>query len=78
MRFPPASTANAAAALVWLFLAAPVASQEKPIASPRLAALAGHVEKGDSAAVEKFWNEISEKGAPLVEPAGSDTGEIWV
>jgi enterochelin esterase-like enzyme len=41
--------------------------------SPRLLALRDRLTSGDRTALDKFWKEISEQGAPLIEPvAGSD------
>jgi enterochelin esterase-like enzyme len=41
--------------------------------SPRLAALQDRLKSGDTKAIESFWKEINERGAPIVEPAaGSD------
>src|SRR5215510_4946714 len=41
--------------------------------SPRLAALEERVKAGDRAALDSFWKEIEQKGAPIIEPAtGSD------
>jgi len=72
------SAAYLATVLLWLLSAAQVTFGEKRFDSPRLATLASRIEKGDSAAVEKFWHEIAEKGAPLIEPAGTDAGEVSV
>jgi enterochelin esterase-like enzyme len=41
--------------------------------SPRLQALRDRLTAGDRTALDKFWKEISEHGAPMIEPvAGSD------
>src|SRR6185295_1122265 len=41
--------------------------------SPRLLALQNRLTSGDRTALDKFWKEISEQGAPIIEPvAGSD------
>ena len=43
-------------------------------ASPRLLALRDRIISGDRTALDKFWKEISEQGAPMIEPAhGSDS-----
>jgi len=43
------------------------------LSSPRLLALRDRLSSGDRTALAKFWKEISEQGAPLIEPvAGSD------
>jgi enterochelin esterase-like enzyme len=46
--------------------------EDRPI-SPRLAALQDRLKSGDREALDNFWKEINERGAPIVEPtAGSD------
>jgi enterochelin esterase-like enzyme len=41
--------------------------------SPRLQALQERLKSGDRDALDNFWKEISERGAPIIEPvAGSD------
>src|ERR1043166_1388866 len=43
------------------------------LSSPRLLALRDRLTSGDRTALAKFWKEISEQGAPIIEPvAGSD------
>jgi enterochelin esterase family protein len=43
------------------------------LSSPRLLALRDRLASGDRSALDKFWKEISEQGAPIIEPvAGSD------
>jgi enterochelin esterase family protein len=37
--------------------------------SPRLLALRDRLTAGDRTALDKFWKEISEQGAPIIEPA---------
>src|ERR1044071_6900998 len=37
--------------------------------SPRLLALRDRLTAGDRTALNKFWKEISEQGAPIIEPA---------
>ena len=46
--------------------------------SPRLLALRGRLTAGDRAALDKFWKEISEQGAPLIEPATDNDREVLV
>jgi len=36
--------------------------------SPRLLALRDRLTSGDRTALDKFWNEINEQGAPIIEP----------
>lgn len=38
------------------------------LVSPRLAALGKELEAGNRSALESFWQEVSEKGGPLIEP----------
>jgi enterochelin esterase family protein len=45
---------------------------DRPL-SPRLATLQDRLKAGDRNALNNFWKEISERGAPIIEPvAGSD------
>src|SRR5256714_15621057 len=45
--------------------------------SPRLAALQDRLKSGDRGVLADFWMEISERGAPMVEPAaGSGSGVV--
>src|SRR6185503_7569748 len=46
--------------------------------SPRLLALRGRLTAGDRTALDKFWKEISEQGAPLIEPATDNDREVLV
>ena len=45
--------------------------------SPRLQALRERLTAGDRTALDKFWKEVSERGAPLIEPA-ADSDEMLV
>jgi enterochelin esterase family protein len=47
-------------------------------ASPRLLALRDRLTSGDRTALDKFWKEISEQGAPLIEPAADSDHDILV
>ena len=42
------------------------------LSSPRLLALRDRLTSGDRAALDKFWKEISEQGAPIIESATDD------
>jgi len=54
---------------------APVLAQDpRPLSSPRLSALQKHLEAGNAAALENFWQEIGKQGAPLVEPVAGEDG----
>jgi len=60
-----------------LFVAQRASAQVTP-QSPRLAALAAQLAKGDSAAADKFWREVAEQGTPLVEPIEGDQEHVLV
>lgn len=49
-----------------------------PVASPRLAALEQALAAGDAPALDAFWQQVAEEGAPLVEPASDTEGESLV
>lgn len=59
-------------------------SQEKngtlndPPTSPRLLALRDRLTSGDQTALDKFWKEISEQGAPIIEPVAGSDGDMLV
>src|ERR1044072_7501586 len=46
--------------------------------SPRLLALRDRLTAGDRTALDKFWNEINEQGAPLIDPAGASSNDMLV
>jgi Domain of unknown function (DUF3327) len=46
--------------------------------SPRLLALRDRLTSGDRTALDKFWNEINEQGAPVIEPATDNDREVLV
>jgi enterochelin esterase-like enzyme len=46
--------------------------------SPRLAALQDRLKAGDRDALDNFWKEIKERGAPIVEPAAGNDREVLV
>src|SRR5690349_4682607 len=46
--------------------------------SPRLRALRDRLTSGDRTALDKFWNEINEQGAPIIEPAAESDHEMLV
>lgn len=52
-------------------------SQETP-SSSRLAALQKELEAGNRAALEKFWQEVTKQGAPLVEPINGESRYVWL
>jgi enterochelin esterase-like enzyme len=53
------------------------AAAAEPPESPRIAALAESVGRGDRAALARFWGEMSGK-APLVEPIAGDANHVRV
>jgi enterochelin esterase-like enzyme len=56
---------------VWM-VTAKNAQPQTAIESPRLAALASQIEKGDKSSINNFWQEIEKNGTPLVEPAAGE------
>ena len=46
--------------------------------SPRLATLQDRLKSGDRRALTDFWKEISEQGAPMIEPAAGNEREVLV
>src|SRR6185503_17618913 len=46
--------------------------------SPRLLALRDRLTAGDRTALDKFWKEISEQGAPVIEPATDNDRDVLV
>jgi enterochelin esterase-like enzyme len=44
--------------------------------SPRVAALQQAIAAGDHAALDAFWREVAEQGAPLVEPIADDDCQV--
>ncbi|HEV2021130.1 MAG TPA: alpha/beta hydrolase-fold protein [Terriglobales bacterium] len=53
-------------------------SNQLPIRSPRVVALEKQLESGDVAALDSFWSEIKQQGAPLVEPISGDDKHVLV
>lgn len=45
---------------------------ETALVSPHIASLEQALASGESAALAAFWQEISEHGAPLIEPIEAD------
>jgi len=50
---------------------------ERPL-SPRLAALQDRLKSGDRKALDDFWKEIAERGAPIIEPAAASDSDVLV
>ncbi|MBA2284175.1 MAG: enterochelin esterase [Ktedonobacteraceae bacterium] len=51
---------------------------EQGLISPRLFALKRELESGNGAALEAFWQEIAERGTPLIEPIGNEERTMLV
>jgi len=45
--------------------------------SPRIAALSAEISLGNTAALDAFWMEVADKGAPLIEPIADDRSRRW-
>lgn len=52
-------------------------SAERPL-SPRLAALQDQLQAGDRKALDTFWKEIAQSGAPMVEPVADSNRDVLV
>ena len=50
---------------------------DRPL-SPRLAALQDRLKSGDRDALDNFWKEISERGAPIIEPVVGSERDMLV
>ncbi len=50
----------------------------QPLVSPRLIALRERLAAGDSAALDRFWQEVRAQGTPLVEPVPETPGQVLV
>src|SRR5438067_1293564 len=46
--------------------------------SPRIAALASDLEGGNTSALGAFWQEVTQRGTPLVEPITGDDAHVLV
>lgn len=55
-----------------------IAPGEERYLSPRVGALAKELAAGNRAALEKFWEEVSKQGTPLVEPVAQSEKYRWV
>lgn len=49
-----------------------------PLLSPRLVALQQRLAGGDRAALDSFWQEVAERGTPLVEPIEGEADHMLV
>jgi len=59
-------------------LAARLAPPKPVYESPRIKALRASVESGKQASVDAFWEEVKEKGAPLIESLAGDDKNMLV
>ena len=50
---------------------------DRPL-SPRLATLQDRLKSGDRGALDSFWKEIAERGAPIIEPAADSDHDMLV
>lgn len=46
--------------------------------SPRIERLRADLQRGDDCALETFWNDVAQHGAPLVEPTANDPRHVLV
>ncbi len=53
-------------------------TENDTIQSPRITALRQELEARNSSALNAFWQEVTEKGAPLFEPVEGDEQQILV
>ncbi|HLG62611.1 MAG TPA: enterochelin esterase [Ktedonosporobacter sp.] len=53
-------------------------AEEKPLTSPRIAALEQKLTSGDTAALEACWQEVAERGTPLLEAIEGDSNHHLV
>ena len=52
-------------------------TDDRPL-SPRLAALQDRLKSGHREALDNFWKEITERGAPIIEPAAGSRSDVLV
>lgn len=71
------TNARVSATLSGVFQESTGALNDQP-SSPRLLALRERLTSGDRTALDKFWNEISEQGAPIIEPAAESDQDMLV
>jgi enterochelin esterase family protein len=60
------------------FAQAPTYSPVGPEGSPRIAALREQIESGKAGAVDRFWNDVNQSGAPLIESIPGDPNNSLV
>ncbi|MGC1186982.1 MAG: enterochelin esterase [Candidatus Acidiferrales bacterium] len=61
-----------------VFAQQPAYAPASPGASPRIAELRKQIESGDPGAMKQFWNEVNQRGAPLIEPIPGDPNNSLV
>src|SRR6185369_10166734 len=71
------TTARVSATLSGGFQESTGAGNDQP-SSPRLLSLRDRLKAGDRTALDKFWKEISEQGAPIIESATDNDREVLV
>jgi len=71
------TNARASATLSGVFQESTGTLNDQP-SSPRLLALRDRLTAGDRTALDKFWKEISEQGAPIIESATDNDREVLV
>lgn len=74
----PLATIGLALILVTSATFAQETLRDKPLVSPRLAALKKNLEAGKREALESFWQDVETRGAPLVESIQGDETHMWV
>lgn len=65
-------------ALAISFLSAQSTAAADPPQSPRLVRLVEEIANGDLTAIDRFWREVAERGAPLVELIEGDRDHVLV
>ena len=71
------TNARVSATLSGVFQESTATLNDQP-SSPRLLALRDRLTAGDRTALDKFWKEISEQGAPIIESATDNDREVLV
>jgi enterochelin esterase-like enzyme len=53
-------------------------TMQDTLTSPRIRALQEELAANNHAALEAFWQDVDQSGAPLIEPATDDSPQVWV
>ena len=72
-----ASLANALAVKAFVNQETALHADDQPL-SPRLQALHERLKSGDRSALDSFWKDIEQHGAPMIEPATDNDREMLV